>query len=77
MDNKATESSTASVYVVTVKETTSETANIAASFYVVGTSPWMIDSGCIKHITNNLNNFTEYEQFKIPSVTIVADMNQT
>ena len=37
----------------------------------------MLDSGCIKHISNNLTNFSEHKPFATPSFATLADAAKT
>ena len=75
--NSSSNTGSASVHVVTAEESTSEAANVAASFYAQGSVPWMLDSGCTRHMTNDLNDFTEYTPFKSPSIATLADTAKT
>lgn len=75
--NSSSNTGSASVHVVTAEESTSEAASVAASFYAQGSAPWMLDSGCTRHMTNNLNDFTEYTPFKSPSIATLADNAKT
>ena len=58
-------STTAAVHVITAEASSSMPANVAASFYVAGSVPWMLDSGCTQHMTPHLSDFSEYHEFEL------------
>ena len=70
----------AAVHVVSANDTSSEAAHVAnidLLFYASGATPWMLDSGCTKHISNNLTDFSEYKPFATPSFATLADAAKT
>lgn len=66
----------AAVHAVSVEDSASETTNATVFFYA-GTKPWMLDSGCTKHMSNNINDFTEYKAFDTPRIAKLADSSTT
>lgn len=76
--SNTTSTSSAAVHVVNAEGLAPEDfINVAAVFYGLGSTSWMIDSGCTQHITNNLNNFAEYYAFTTPSTATLADKQRT
>lgn len=73
--NASTSTSTtpAAVHVITAEASSSQSANIAASFYGSGDTLWMLDSGCTQHMTPYITDFIEYSQFDTPSHATLAD----
>lgn len=73
--NASTSTSTtpAAVHVITAEASSSQSANIAASFYGSGDTLWMLDSGCTQHMTPYITDFIDYSQFDTPSHATLAD----
>ncbi|GJE99425.1 hypothetical protein PsYK624_156870 [Phanerochaete sordida] len=72
-------SGSASVHVVSAADGAAapEASIHSASWYSSGSTPWMIDSGCTKHITHDLNDFADYTAFSVPSHATLADKAKT
>lgn len=66
-----------SVQVLELPDLTSGGEISSISLYTVTgkTTQWMMDSGCTKHCTNNINDFVNYTKFNTPGRAALAGQN--
>ena len=66
-----------------LNDTPSSTANVSVVsasidsviFYIMRENRWMLDSGCLDHVTHDISDFSEYQQLPFPQYIRLADGN--